>query len=285
MTTPSIRRGRFADPRSRADIVRIVVLSGFVLLALSPYLLMLTTSFKDAAQYAEDLWMPSWPLHFENYARAFDQVMPYMLTSVIVAGSAIIGILALATVAGFVLARYRFPGRRFFFIAIAALLMIPSISSLIPLFLLMRDLGLLNSYAVMVIPHVTGGAVLGTILMKTFIEQIPQALFDAARIDGANGVVMLRSVVLPLSLPIIGTICLVTVNGVWNDFFWPLLTITTNSLRPISVGLLFFEGQSGTAYGPLFAGYILASLPLLVLFTFLSKHFLAGVQGGLPGSH
>ncbi|MDO9395996.1 MAG: carbohydrate ABC transporter permease, partial [Herbiconiux sp.] len=76
-----------------------------------------------------------------------------------------------------------------------------------------------------------------------------------------------------------------TVIGVWNDFFWPLLTVTDNALKPVSVGLLFFRGQAGTDYGAMFAGYMIASLPLLLLFLFLSKYFLAGIQGGLPGSH
>ena len=121
--------------------------------------------------------------------------------------------------------------------------------------------------------------------MKTFIEGIPQTLFDAARVDGAGAFRLFLSIMLPLSLPVIGTIGLITINGVWNDFFWPLLTITEDNLRTVSVGLLFFQGQSGTEYGPMFAGYFLASLPLLLLFVFLSKYFLAGVQGGLPGSH
>lgn len=92
---------------------------------------------------------------------------------------------------------------------------------------------------------------------------------------------------MPLSLPVIGTVALVNVQGVWNDFFWPLLTISENDLRTMSVGLLFFQGgQSGTEFGPLFAGYLIASLPLLLLFVFFSKYFLAGgVQGGIPGSH
>jgi ABC-type glycerol-3-phosphate transport system permease component len=163
--------------------------------------------------------------------------------------------------------------------------MVPSIASLIPLFLMMRDFHLLNTFAVLILPQIATGAVLGTVLMKTYIEGIPQTIFDAAQIDGAGPVRLFRSVMLPLSLPVIGTVSLVTVQGVWNDFFWPLLTVSDNSLRTVSVGLLFFQGQTATDFGPMFAGYLLASVPLLILFVFFSRYFLAGVQGGLPGSH
>lgn len=256
-----------------------------VFVSLFPYLFMLGTSLKDNLQFAESYWMPVLPLHWENYSTAWQQIQPYMIASVVVAAASIVLIVVLSLVAGFVLARYSFPGRNFFFVMIAALMMVPSISSLIPLFVMMRDFELLNTYAVLVIPHVAGGIVLGTILMKTFIEGIPQELFDAARVDGAGAPRLFLSIMTPLSLPVIGTVGLITINGVWNDFFWPLLTITENELRTVSVGLLFFQGQSGTEYGPMFAGYMLASIPLLLLFTFLSKYFLAGVQGGLPGAH
>ncbi len=278
-----IARGQQNKRKSQRGI--LLALSLMVLVALGPYLFMIGTSLKDNLQFAENYWVPVLPIHWENYATAWQQIQPYMFASVLVAAIAIVGIILLSSVSGFILARYAFPGRTFFFIMIAALMMVPSISSLIPLFLMMRDFGILNTYTVLVIPHIAGGVVLGTILMKTFIESIPQSLFDAARVDGASGPRMFRSIMLPLSLPVIGTVSLITINGVWNDFFWPLLTITDNSLRTVSVGLLFFQGQNSTLYGPMFAGYMIASLPLLILFIFLSKYFLAGVQGGLPGTH
>lgn len=256
-----------------------------ILVGLAPYLFMLTTSFKNNQQFAESYWLPAFPLQWGNYATAWQQIAPYLAASLIVAAGSIVLIIAISLLSGFVLARYRFLGRNFLFMMIAALMMIPGIASLIPLFIMVRDMGLINTYAVLMIPHVAGGVVLGTILMKTFIEGIPQSLFDAAQIDGAGGVRLFRSIMLPLSLPVIGTVGLITINGVWNDFFWPLLTVTQNELRTASVGLLFFQSQSGVNYGPMFAGYLIASIPLLLLFTFLSKYFLAGVQGGLPGSH
>ncbi|MFJ6797139.1 carbohydrate ABC transporter permease [Streptomyces sp. NPDC091268] len=259
------------------------VLSAIAFVGLFPFLFMLMTSLKTNQQYYETWWMPSLPFHFDNYARAWEQIQPYLVTSVVVAIASSVGALALCTVAAFVFARYEFFGRTALFGLVAVLLMVPGISSLIPMFVLMRDMGLLNTRIVLVVPHLVGGAVLGTLLMKTFVEQLPQELFDAARVDGAGGVRMFVSIMVPLSLPVVGTVALVTVIGVWNDFFWPLLTVTENDLRSVSAGLQFFQTQHATEYGPLFAGYAIASIPLLLLFVFLSKHFLAGMQGGLAG--
>lgn len=284
---PAPGRRRSANGRaSRLNQLGIgAALSLIAFVGLFPFLFMLVTSFKTNEQYFESFWKPAWPPRLANYGEAFDQILPYFVTTVLVAAGSIVGALLLCTVAAFVLARYEFPGRRLLFGAIALLLMVPGIASLIPSFVLMQQLDLLNTRLVLMIPHVVGGAVLGTLLMKTFVEQLPQEFFDAARVDGASGPRMFTSIVLPLSLPVVGTIALVTVIGVWNDFFWPLLTVTQNDLRTMSVGLEFFNGQNGTNYGPLFAGYALASLPLLLLFTFMSRYFLAGLSGGLAGGN
>ncbi|HEY3558985.1 MAG TPA: carbohydrate ABC transporter permease [Kribbella sp.] len=266
------------------QLLVVLVLSLLVLAGLFPYLFMIMTSVKSNEQFAASYWMPSWPLDLGNYAVAWRQIEPYFVTSVVVAALSIAGTVALASVSGFLFARYSFYGRNFLFGMIAALMMVPNISSLIPLFVLMRDLHLLNTLPVLVLPHISGSVVLATILMRTFVQQIPQELFDAAQVDGAGGVRLFTSIMLPLSLPVIGTVALITVISVWGEFFWPLLVITDDSLRTIPVGLSFFQGQNATNWGPLFAGYTLASVPLLLVFTFLSKWFLAGVQGGLPGT-
>ncbi len=287
MSAGGMTTGTATPRRSRLErqIGLKTVLIAFAAVALAPYLFMVVTSLKTNQQFADSFWQVSFPLHFENYAVAWEQIQPYLFNTAIVAAISIALILLIASISGFVLARYRFAGRGFIYGAVLVLMMVPGLANLIPLFIIMKDLGLLNTYIVLVIPYTVGGSVLGTILIRNFVEGIPQTLFDAARLDGASGVRMYRSVMLPLSLPVLGTISLITVSEVWNDFFWPLLVISDNSLRTVSVGLQFFQGQNATDYGPLMAGYLIASLPLVLLFTFLSKYFLAGVQGGVPGAH
>ncbi|TPX01373.1 carbohydrate ABC transporter permease [Schumannella luteola] len=246
---------------------------------------MIVTSFKSNEQFTQNYWAPTWPLHLENFGRAWDQVAPYLGNSLFIAivSSALIAVIA--SIAAFVLSRYRFRGRGIVYGSILVLMAVPGIASLIPMFILMRDLGLLNTYAVLVIPYVASGLVLGTVIMRNTIESIPQTIYDAARVDGAGPVRLYRSITLPLALPAVGTVSLLTLSGVWNDFFWPLLVVTDDRLRTVSVGLQFFQGQNAIDYGPLMAGYVIASLPLVALFVPLSKYFLAGVQGGIAGAH
>lgn len=268
----------------RTNLIAGGLLAVLAFVGLFPYIFMVVASFKDNEQFYAGYWAPAWPIHLENYAVAWRQVSPYLFTSFVVAGFAIAGTLVLASIAAHVFARYRFPGRHLLFGLIAALLMVPAVTSLIPLFILMRDLGILDTRLVIIIPHVTGSTVLGIVIMRTYMAQIPEEIFEAAQVDGAGGIRMFVSLMLPLARPVIGTVALLTVLGVWNDYFWPLLTVQTDEFRTIPVGLAFFAGQNSQQWGPLFAGYVLASLPLLALFTFLSKWFLAGIQGGIVAS-
>ena len=155
----------------------------------------------------------------------------------------------------------------------------------------MRDLHLLDTYPDLIIPQLTTQTVFSVVLMKTYIEHLPGELFEAAHVDGASPARAYWSITLPLARPIIGTVALFSVISVWSDYFWPELTIVTNSLRTVPVGIQFsqkelsltghIQGELTTSYGPLFAGYLIASVPLLVLFVALAKNFLAGIQGGL----
>ncbi|NOL39705.1 carbohydrate ABC transporter permease [Kribbella sandramycini] len=245
---------------------------------------MIITSGKTNQQFERSFWAPDLPFHLENYATAWNQIRPYLLNSVQVAVISIVITAVIASVSGFVLSRYRFPGRRLLYGLVLVLMAVPGITNLIPLFVMMRDFNLLNTYVVLVIPYATGGIVLGTILMRNFIDAIPQSIYDAARVDGAGAIRMYTHVTLPLSFPALGSISLITLTTVWNDFFWPLLVISDDRMRTVSVGLQYFQGQNAISYGPLMAGYLLASVPLVVVFVLLSKYFLAGVQGGLAGS-
>lgn len=287
-TLTEIVNPRQAAPRrkrsrvSRSEWIAGGVLAILIAISLFPYIFMLLTSTKSNEQFIESYWVPTWPLHLENYASAWNQIWPYFLSTIIVAAASIVGVLVLATSAAFTFARYEFVGRGALFGLLAALMMVPSIVSLIPLFVLMKDLGILNSYLVLVLPQVAGGVVIATVLIRTFVMGLPPELFEAAKVDGAGGFRQYWNIMLPLARPVIGTVCLLIVINVWNEFFWPLLTITDDSLRTIPVGLAYFQGQNVTEWGPLFAGYTIASVPLLVIFSMVSKHFLAGIQGGLP---
>jgi len=266
----------------QTQIIVATILAIFAFIGLFPYLFMLVTSFKTNSQFFHSYLYPALPLHFGNYVAAWNELEPYFLTSAIVAVSTILGSIILGSGAAFVFSHFDFFGRTFLFVLIAVLLAVPSVTTLIPLFLFMKDLGLLNTRLVLILPYIGGSTILTVVIMRTFIDQLPAELFEAAELDGAGGFRAYWNIMLPLSWPIIGTVSLLSIIGVWNDYFWPLLTITQNSLRTIPVGLTYFQGQNATSYGPLFAGYTIASVPLLIFFTFLSKWLLTGIEGGVP---
>jgi ABC-type glycerol-3-phosphate transport system permease component len=278
---PHKARGRVLSRRRLIDLTAGAILSCLGFVGLFPYLYMLETAVKSNSQFNSNEATPTWPFHFGNFVTAWGDVAPYLLASVIVAACTMVGCIFLGSLTGFVLSRYHFPGRNLFFGLIALLLMVPNIASLIPLFVLMRNLDLLNTYPDLIIPQLTTQTIFAVVLMKTYVDQLPDELFDAAHIDGATAARTYWSIMLPLARPVIGTVALFSVISVWSDYFWPELTIVTNSLRTVPVGVQFFQGELTTAYGPLFAGYLIASVPLLLLFVILAKNFLAGIQGGL----
>lgn len=270
--------------RRRANLFAGSLLSFFIFLGLFPFLFMLIGSFKNNAQLYKSYWVPTLPLHFANYASAWSQTSRYLMVTLIVAVATVAGVIVFSSSSAYIFARYRFLGRNVLFGLIAVLLMVPQVATIIPLFILVHNLGLLNTYWVLIVPFVASGIPFGVVLMRTFIQQLPDELFDAARVDGASGLRAYRHIVVPLTLPIMGTVAIFTAGGVWDNYFWPSLTITSDNLRTLPVGLAYFSGNQGTEWGPLFAGYTIASVPLVVLFMLSSRYFLAGLQGGVKGS-
>jgi len=259
----------------------VAILSFLAFIGLFPYLFMVLTSLKNNQQIVDSYWGLPIPAHFENYVAAWDQTKNYFITTFIVVSATVIAVLLLGLLSGFLFARFSFLGRNFLFTVVGLLLMVPSIAALIPLFVLSKDLNMLNTIWVLIIPSIAANLILAVILFRNFIDSIQQELFDAAQVFGATNTQIFRYIVTPLSFPIIGTVSLLTMINVYNDFFWPLLTVTDDNLRTVAIGIQFFQGQNATDYGGLMAGYTLASVPLLLLFAFLSKYFLAGISGGL----
>jgi len=160
--------------------------------------------------------------------------------------------------------------------------MIPSALLLVPLFLVCRELGLLDTTLGLVLPQAAGALPLAILLLRSFFEELPRDLFDAARIDGASELRVLWHVVVPLSLPVFSTVAILNLLSSWNNYIWPLLTVQSESLRTLPLGLAFlmFEQDLKFEPGKLMAAYLMASLPLLILFLFLTRPFVKGLTSG-----
>jgi len=276
---PTAPRGRRRS-RRRTDLWIGGILAVLAFLGLFPFAFALIGSLKDDAQFARTYWLPALPFHWENYGNAWGQISIYWVNSILVALVTTAAILLLGSVSGFVFARYEFPGRDLFFFLIIILLAVPGVVNLVPLFLLVKALGLLNTQGALIVVYTVGNLYVTVYLLRNSIRAINDDMFDAARIDGASGPQIYRRIVLPLSRPVMGTVVMTTITGVWNEYVWAFLVINDPTRRTIGTGLQFYTNEQTTSYGPLFAGYILASLPLLLAFIFTSRYYVAGLQAG-----
>jgi len=270
---------RFGRPRLRETPKHILLLA-LLALTLYPFAAMLLISGKDLAQFTRDPWSVSLPFHVDNYAAAWSSIDHYMLNSLIVSGASCMGVLVLSTLSAFVFARYSFPGRTVLFYLIIGLLMVPGILTLIPQYILVRDLHLLNTRWALILPYISGGQIFGIFLLRSFFASLPEELFEAARMDGATDLTLLLRLVLPLSWSILATLAIFQVLATWNDLIWPAVVIDDDALKTVVTGIWSFSQQYSTDYGPLMAGYMLAALPLLVLFAVASRYFVAGLTSG-----
>lgn len=270
--------------RHWAQVVLHATLVALLLLSLFPVLAMVTLSFKTPVQWINDRWSLTFPLRIQNYGVAWNLIQGYLVNTIFVALVGCIIMLFVASLSAFVFARMRFPGRETLYFAIIALLMVPGILSLIPAFMLYKNLGLLNSYWTMIVAVAAGSSPYGVFLLRTFFASIPEELFEAARVDGCTTLQLYRYICIPLSYPILGTLAIQSLISTWNSFIWPSVTIQDDRVQIISVGLLRLTQSLTTAtsgdagvYGPLFAGYVIASLPLFLIFVFASRYYIEGL--------
>nr|WP_157603121.1 carbohydrate ABC transporter permease [Rathayibacter sp. Leaf299] len=213
----------------------------------------------------------------ENFARLLDLGFPrYFLNSALVAVVVTLGNIVFASMVGYALAKLTFRGRDLVFGLVLGMLMIPTIVTFIPLFVLTSRLGLVNSYPGLILPYLV--TPIGIFLMRQFIDGIPDELLQAARIDGAGEMRIFFGVVLPLSTPALATLSILTFLSSWNNFLWPLVVAQSDDYYTLPVALaLYSTGTQGTNYGLLMAGAVAVIVPILILFVVLQRHFTQGV--------
>nr|HMN28640.1 carbohydrate ABC transporter permease [Caldilineaceae bacterium] len=168
----------------RGDWWRILTLAVLCGLTLAPLVMAFFISLKTMPQFSRDPFILTFPLHWENYALAWEIVRKFIFNSLVVSGTTVLGVLTFASLAAYAFAILDFPGRRTLFYLVLALLMVPSALTLIPSFVLVKDLGLINSYWAMILPWIASGQIFAMFILRTYFEGLPRQLFDAARIDG-----------------------------------------------------------------------------------------------------
>lgn len=273
--------GRARRKRSSpADWLKHGFIVATCVLIFYPFVLMVQTSLKDTGQIMFEFFSLKGPYHWDNYTFAWEMVSPLVWNSLIMAGgSALLGCL-IAALAGYAFAKLKFPFKEALFWVIFAKMLLPAVLNLIPSFVLAWRMGLLDTYWVVILFAVGGAQPFWVFVMRTFVSQQPHELFESARIDGASELQTFRYLALPLLKPMLALSGIQVFLGVWNDYIWPLVTIQTQEMRPITTGLAYLTTGYPGDYGPLMAGYTLASIPLLLLFSLGMKQFVQGLTGG-----
>jgi ABC-type glycerol-3-phosphate transport system permease component len=264
----------------RHDLPFQTILILFGIATFFPLVLVVITSLKNNTQFYQNFWLPAFPLQFQNYEVAFSRIWRYIMNSVIYSGSAIVFVATLSSIAGYVFARFKFPFKSPLFLAFITLVMVPGVLTLAPRFVMVRDFGLVNTPFALIIIWVSGGLVISTWLMRSYFESLPQELFDAAYVDGAADWQVFWFISMPLARPMIATVAMTTLISTWNDLIWPLVTITDKDTMPLAQGLMQFSSSFETDWGPLFAGYVISSIPLLLVFVVAMRQFISGLTSG-----
>ncbi|NGP45937.1 carbohydrate ABC transporter permease [Bacillaceae bacterium SIJ1] len=251
----------------------------------TPFLWMISTSFKS---FAESMQVPPtiFPNEFQldNYARVFQQFdfLQYFMNTLIVTVGRTVGQLILCSMAAYAFARLYFPFKNVIFVAILSVLMVPSQIVMIPTFVIMREFGWIDTFAALIVPGIFSA--FGVFLLRQFFMAIPRELDEAAKIDGCSYPGIFWRIILPLSRPALVALAIFTVLASWNDFLWPLIVTSSDSMRVLSIGIANFQGQYATEYPLLMAGALLATLPMILIFVFLQRYFIAGIAlSGLKG--
>jgi ABC-type glycerol-3-phosphate transport system permease component len=234
----------------------------------------------DSVDYGEAM-NRTWHKLVQGYSYAWEIIHPYMLNTILVCLATVIGVVGIGSMSAYLFSRCRFPGRNALFVTVLSFMMIPGVLTLVPSFMWVKRLGMLNSHIVLILPYIAGGQVFAIFLFKGFFDGLPGELFESARLDGAGHFRLYWNLVLPLSKPVISVVSIVTVLSTWNNFLWPFITNSDSKYHVVASGL-FLMNQTSAAenHATMFAAYILASIPLLILFMYATKPFMAGVTSG-----
>lgn len=254
----------------------LIVLS----LALFPLYIMLTISGKTNAQFAGNQWTFMYPFHWENFGIAWGMVSKYIFNTIFVCVTSIIFTFFLSLNAAYFFARFKMPGAKFFWYFFLILMLMPGITNLIPLFILLKNLKLLNSFLALIVVNVTGAQIVQIYILRNFIEDIPVDLFDAAEVDGASHLQQIYNIVLPMSGSILSTLGILQFIGMWNNYILPLIVMRDDNMLTLAVGLVRMDSAYVKEWGQLMAGFTIASIPMILIFLFTMRLFVKGLSAG-----
>jgi alpha-1,4-digalacturonate transport system permease protein len=254
----------------------IVVAAGALLMAFPLYWMLVTAVSTNADVRAGEYGILPSQFTLGGFVRVFDlPFLRWFFNSVVIAVAAVALTVSINLVCGYAFAKLRFPGRRVLFLLIVSTLIIPIQVLMVPQFQIVAQLGWIDTYWGVIIPR--AAEAFGIFFCVQFFRGIPDELIEAARLDGASELTILRRIVLPLSKPLIAVLVIFTFMWRWNEFAWPLIVLKDSTAYTLPIGLRFLEGQFTKDYPALMAGSLISILPMLVIFVLFQRYFIEGV--------
>lgn len=261
---------------SRVTLILLLVTTFF------PFLMMFNMSVKPTVLIATDfLSIPTEP-YWTNFQKAFEFVKQPIMNSLYICGVSLLGILVNVTLSGYAFSKMKFKGKKMLFSIIMAVMMVPTTITIVPQYLIMEKLKLVNSYWSLILPYIGSQQVFGIILAKTNFDQMPQELFDAAKIDGAGEIQALWYIGLPLLKPTLITVGITAVVAMYNDYIWPTIVLTGGDEMKTFCQVVYNNAQGfvRTDIGLLTAAFILGTIPLMIITCSCLKYYLEGMVAG-----
>jgi len=274
-----LRQSRHAAETLRMTLVYVALAVGGIIVSI-PFVWMLSTSLKDEGSVF--LYPPQWwpqPLQPQNYVQAMT-VLPFALffrNTLITTLVPLVGALASCSIVAYSFARLRWPGRDIWFLVLLATLMLPEQVTMIPRFILFRNLGWINTFYPLIVPPFFAVGAFNIFLLRQFFMTISTETDDAAKIDGAGVLGIYWRILLPLSKPALAAVAVFVFKAHWDDFLSPLIYLHSQSNFTLALGLRAFQGEYGTDWNLLMAASLVVMLPVLLLFFFLQRYFIQGV--------
>lgn len=266
-------------------MIKKILLNGFLIvtsiLTLIPFIWMLGASFMfdGKASVFPPIFLPD-PFTLIQYQILFERLSVWrnFFNSLLLSTMVTLLYITFTSMAGFAFAKYRFTGKKVLFNLLLSSMIIPSQVTMLPLFLLLKSMGFINTYMAIIIPGLAN--IFGIFLIRQYCISIPDSLIEAARMDGATDFQIYRKVILPLAIPILVTLAIFSFLGTWNDFLWPLIALTDDSMYTLPVALANLMLEHTKDPELMMAGSVVTIIPVIIVFLALQKYYIKGIMMG-----
>jgi len=274
---------KFSENSERLErwITRVVLLF-FVAITIYPIVFVTINSLKSTDDFYANVWALPKAIHWSNYSEAwFDaKIGQYFTNSTIVVVIAVLIISVFGVMAGYALGRLNLPYAEAILLFFLAMKMVPHESLVMPLYLMMSRMGIIGEHISLILPYAGWGLPIAVYILKNYFQSIPNSLLEAARIDGASEWLSFRKIMVPLAMPAIATVIIFNFVSLWGELLWATVALSTATMKTLPLGIIVFQSEFATDWGPLSAAICMVMLPLVLVFLFMQKYFVQGITAG-----